>query len=191
MMSPNGSIPPIHVPPGYISQVLEDNTGVRRVVVTPQSPECYPPGYSPALSPTHHLPPYMAHPHFIPNSHTAFYPPLSPGDLNPHQFYQHHLPPIYSEEIIPLFGMNYASREEPYKPQPKKMKDRLERQNSLNSSPSGYKHNISSNSIYNGYVKSQGGGGSSPGTKKTNRGPRSSPRGQEPEQQGEENSHYV
>uniref|UniRef100_A0AAZ3RK36 Fibronectin type-III domain-containing protein n=1 Tax=Oncorhynchus tshawytscha TaxID=74940 RepID=A0AAZ3RK36_ONCTS len=50
MMSPNGSIPPIHVPPGYISQVLEDNTGVRRVVVTPQSPECYPPSYSP-LSP--------------------------------------------------------------------------------------------------------------------------------------------
>ncbi|KAK7904425.1 hypothetical protein WMY93_017032 [Mugilogobius chulae] len=27
MMSPNGSIPPIHVPPGYISQVLEDTTG--------------------------------------------------------------------------------------------------------------------------------------------------------------------
>uniref|UniRef100_A0A3B4ELP8 Fibronectin type-III domain-containing protein n=1 Tax=Pygocentrus nattereri TaxID=42514 RepID=A0A3B4ELP8_PYGNA len=102
MMSPNGSIPPIHVPPGYISQVLEDNTGVRRVVVTPQSPECYPPSYSPALSPTHHLPPYMAHPHFIPNSHTAFYPPLSPGDLNPHQFYQHHLPPIYSEGNVKL-----------------------------------------------------------------------------------------
>uniref|UniRef100_A0AAR2KKP6 Fibronectin type-III domain-containing protein n=1 Tax=Pygocentrus nattereri TaxID=42514 RepID=A0AAR2KKP6_PYGNA len=181
MMSPNGSIPPIHVPPGYISQVLEDNTGVRRVVVTPQSPECYPPSYSPALSPTHHLPPYMAHPHFIPNSHTAFYPPLSPGDLNPHQFYQHHLPPIYSEEIIPLFGMNYASREEPYKPQPKKMKDRLERQNSLNSAPSGYKNNISSSSIYNGYGKSQGGGGSSPGAKKTNRGPRSSPRDQDTE----------
>uniref|UniRef100_A0A669EX49 Fibronectin type III domain containing 3Ba n=1 Tax=Oreochromis niloticus TaxID=8128 RepID=A0A669EX49_ORENI len=76
MMSPNGSIPPIHVPPGYISQVLEDTTGVRRVVVTPQSPECYPPSYSPALSPTHHLPPYLPHPHFIPNSH-SFYPPVS------------------------------------------------------------------------------------------------------------------
>uniref|UniRef100_A0A8C5CC01 Fibronectin type III domain containing 3Ba n=1 Tax=Gadus morhua TaxID=8049 RepID=A0A8C5CC01_GADMO len=95
MMSPNGSIPPIHVPPGYISQVLEDNTGVRRVVVTPQSPECYPPSYSPALSPTHHLPPYLAHhPHFIPNS---FYPPVSPGDLPPHQYYQHHLPPMYGD----------------------------------------------------------------------------------------------
>uniref|UniRef100_A0A667ZUM0 Fibronectin type III domain containing 3Ba n=1 Tax=Myripristis murdjan TaxID=586833 RepID=A0A667ZUM0_9TELE len=88
MMSPNGSIPPIHVPPGYISQVLEDNTGVRRVVVTPQSPECYPPSYSPALSPTHHLPPYLAHPHFIPNSH-SFYPPVSPGELPPHQYYHY------------------------------------------------------------------------------------------------------
>uniref|UniRef100_A0A673BB03 Fibronectin type III domain containing 3Ba n=1 Tax=Sphaeramia orbicularis TaxID=375764 RepID=A0A673BB03_9TELE len=95
MMSPNGSIPPIHVPPGYISQV-EDTTGVRRVVVTPQSPECYPPSYSPALSPTHHLPPYLAHPHFIPNSH-SFYPPVSPGELPPHQYYQHHLPPMYGD----------------------------------------------------------------------------------------------
>uniref|UniRef100_A0A7N8WLE2 Fibronectin type III domain containing 3Ba n=1 Tax=Mastacembelus armatus TaxID=205130 RepID=A0A7N8WLE2_9TELE len=93
MMSPNGSIPPIHVPPGYISQVLEDTTGVRRVVVTPQSPECYPPSYSPALSPTHHMPPYLAHPHFIPNS---FYPPVSPGELPP-QYYQHHLPPMYGD----------------------------------------------------------------------------------------------
>uniref|UniRef100_A0A452TV80 Fibronectin type III domain-containing protein 3B n=1 Tax=Ursus maritimus TaxID=29073 RepID=A0A452TV80_URSMA len=80
MMSPNGSIPPIHVPPGYISQVIEDNTGVRRVVVTPQSPECYPPSYPSAMSPTHHLPPYLTHhPHFIHNSHTAYYPPIIAG----------------------------------------------------------------------------------------------------------------
>lgn len=76
--------------------MLEDTTGVRRVVVTPQSPECYPPSYSPALSPTHHLPPYLPHPHFIPNSH-SFYPPVSPGELPPHQYYQHHLPPMYGD----------------------------------------------------------------------------------------------
>uniref|UniRef100_A0A9J7ZAN9 Fibronectin type III domain containing 3B n=1 Tax=Cyprinus carpio carpio TaxID=630221 RepID=A0A9J7ZAN9_CYPCA len=94
MMSPNGSIPPIHVPPGY---VLEDNTGLRRVVVMPHS-ECYPPSYSPALSPSHHIhPPYLTHPHFIPASHTSYYPPVSPGDVPPHQFYQHRLPPIYPE----------------------------------------------------------------------------------------------
>ncbi|XP_030631935.1 fibronectin type III domain containing 3Ba [Chanos chanos] len=191
MMSPNGSIPPIHVPPGYISQVLEDNTGVRRVVVTPQSPECYPPSYSPAISPTHHLPPYMAHPHFIPNSHTAFYPPVSPGDMPPHQYYQHHLPPMYSEEIIPLYGMNYIGRDDQYKPQPKKVKDRLDRQNRLNSPPSSiYKSNMGCNNMYNGYGKShgsiggsEGSSGGSPGTKKTGRGARSSPRTSEPDLQ--------
>uniref|UniRef100_A0A671Q4F2 Fibronectin type III domain-containing protein 3B-like n=1 Tax=Sinocyclocheilus anshuiensis TaxID=1608454 RepID=A0A671Q4F2_9TELE len=103
MMSPNGSIPPIHVPPGYVSQVLEDNTGVRRVVVTPHS-ECYPPNYSPALSPSHHIhPPYLTHPHFIPASHTSYYPPVSPGDMPPHQFYQHRLPPIYPEGKLHMF----------------------------------------------------------------------------------------
>uniref|UniRef100_A0A8C6PTS7 Fibronectin type III domain containing 3Ba n=1 Tax=Nothobranchius furzeri TaxID=105023 RepID=A0A8C6PTS7_NOTFU len=156
MMSPNGSIPPIHVPPGYISQ---DTTGVRRVVVTPQSPECYPPSYSPALSPTHHLPPYLAHPHFIHNSH-SFYP-VSPGELPPQQYYQHHLPPmlfqffsfeitiffLFFSEIIPVYGMsNYIGREETYgKPQPKKIKEQrqLERQNRLNSPPSTlYKNSL-------------------------------------------------
>uniref|UniRef100_A0A8C7EYN3 Fibronectin type-III domain-containing protein n=1 Tax=Oncorhynchus kisutch TaxID=8019 RepID=A0A8C7EYN3_ONCKI len=149
MMSPNGSIPPIHVPPGYISQVLEDNTGVRRVVVTPQSPECYPPSYSPALSPTHHLPPYLTHPHFIPNSH-SFYPPVSPGDLPPHQYYQHHLPPIYGEGKI--LTPHYVGREESYnKPQPKKMKEQrqLERQNRLNSPPSSLYKSLGSS--HNGY----------------------------------------
>ncbi|XP_036838631.1 fibronectin type III domain-containing protein 3B [Oncorhynchus mykiss] len=193
MMSPNGSIPPIHVPPGYISQVLEDNTGVRRVVVTPQSPECYPPSYSPALSPTHHLPPYLTHPHFIPNSH-SFYPPVSPGDLSPHQYYQHHLPPIYGEEIIPVYGMSsYVGREESYnKPQPKKMKEQrqLERQNRLNSPPSSlYKSLGSSHNGYSGksHVPSLGslgsmGGANSPGGKKPERRQlRSSPRSNEPD----------
>ncbi|XP_015230761.1 PREDICTED: fibronectin type III domain-containing protein 3B isoform X1 [Cyprinodon variegatus] len=197
MMSPNGSIPPIHVPPGYISQVLEDTTGVRRVVVTPQSPECYPPSYSPALSPTHHLPPYLAHPHFIPSSH-SFYPTVSPGELPPHQYYQHHLPPMYSDqvsfllsEMIPVYGMsNYISREETYsKPPPKKIKD-PERQNRLNSPPSTlYKGSLGP--AQNGYSNKShapslgsvgsGGGASSPGGKKPERRPRCSPRNSEPE----------
>uniref|UniRef100_A0AAZ3NNI8 Fibronectin type-III domain-containing protein n=1 Tax=Oncorhynchus tshawytscha TaxID=74940 RepID=A0AAZ3NNI8_ONCTS len=161
MMSPNGSIPPIHVPPGYISQVLEDNTGVRRVVVTPQSPECYPP---------------------------------SPGDLPPHQYYQHHLPPIYGEEIIPVYGMSsYVGREESYnKPPPKKMKEQrqLERQNRLNSPPSSlYKSLGSSHNGYSGksHVPSlvslgSMGGANSPGGKKPERRQlRSSPRSNEPD----------
>uniref|UniRef100_A0AAX7VJ31 Fibronectin type-III domain-containing protein n=1 Tax=Astatotilapia calliptera TaxID=8154 RepID=A0AAX7VJ31_ASTCA len=187
MMSPNGSIPPIHVPPGYISQVLEDTTGVRRVVVTPQSPECYPPSYSPALSPTHHLPPYLPHPHFIPNSH-SFYPPVSPGELPPHQYYQHHLPPMY--EIIPVYGMsNFIGREDTYsKPQPKKLKE--PRQNRVNSPPStpykgsfGPAHNGYSNKSHGPTLGSAGSGGGvgSPGGKKPERRLRSSPRNSEPD----------
>ncbi|XP_048362892.1 fibronectin type III domain-containing protein 3B [Sphaerodactylus townsendi] len=204
MMSPNGSIPPIHVPPGYISQVIEDNTGVRRVVVTPQSPECYPPSYPSAISPTHHLPPYLAHhPHFIHNSHTAFYPPVTgPGDLPPQFFPQHHLPPtIYGEqEIIPLYGMSsYITREDQYnKPHPKKMKDRqIDRQNRLNSPPSSiYKSHLGNcTTVYNGTVKAHngaangggsggggiGGGGGAPTVKKAERRARSSPKSSEPE----------
>ncbi|XP_064188714.1 fibronectin type III domain-containing protein 3B-like [Anguilla rostrata] len=194
MMSLNGSIPPIHVPPGYISQVLEDNTGVLRVVVTPHS-ECYPPSYTPAMSPTHHLPPYLAHPHFIPGT-TAFYPPTSTGELGPHQYYHHRLPHMYGEEIIPLYGMSSCvGREEPYcKPQPKKLKERqLERQNRLNSPPSSiYKSTVTCSALttYNGYGKGHagmgfglgvagGGGGGragSPGVRKMDRRARSSPR---------------
>ncbi|KAI9541065.1 hypothetical protein NQZ68_034826, partial [Dissostichus eleginoides] len=153
MMSPHGSIPPIHVPPGYISQVLEDNTGVRRVVVTPH-----------------------------------------PGDLSPHQYYQHHLPPMYGDpEIIPVYGMsNYIGREETYsKPQPKKIKERqLERQNRLNSPPSplykgslGPAHNGYSNKSHAplAWVIGSGGGLGSPGGKKPERRLRSSPRNSEPD----------
>nr|XP_045017171.1 fibronectin type III domain-containing protein 3B isoform X2 [Jaculus jaculus] len=189
MMSPNGSIPPIHVPPGYISQVIEDSTGVRRVVVTPQSPECYPPSYPSAMSPTHHLPPYLTHhpPHFIQNSHTAYYPPVTlPGDMQPQFFPQHHLPPtIYGEqEIIPLYGMSsYITREDQYtKPPHKKLKDRqIDRQNRLNSPPSTiYKSSCAT--VYNGYGKGHSGGsggggsGGGPGIKKTERRARSSPK---------------
>uniref|UniRef100_A0A6Q2ZDS8 Fibronectin type-III domain-containing protein n=1 Tax=Esox lucius TaxID=8010 RepID=A0A6Q2ZDS8_ESOLU len=186
MMSPNGSIPPIHVPPGYISQVLEDNTGVRRVVVTPQSPECYPPSYSPALSPSHHLPPYLTHPHYIHNSH-SFYPPVSPGDLASHQYFQHHLPPMYGE----VYGMSsYIGREENYnKPQPKKIKEQrqLERQNRLNSPPSSlYKTLAPTHNGGKSHVATPGslgsmGGANSPGGKKPERRQqlRSSPRSTE------------
>ncbi|XP_022536906.2 fibronectin type III domain-containing protein 3B [Astyanax mexicanus] len=194
MMSPNGSIPPIHVPPGYISQVLEDTTGVRRVVVTPHS-ECYPPSYSPAISPTHHLPPpYMTHPHFIPTSHTAYYPPASPGDVPPHQYYQHRLPPIYPEEIIPLYNMStFLGREEYCKPQPKKPKERPTERQSLSrvSTPpsSSYKNGSACNSTPNGYSKNHsgtaatGGGGGSPGNKRTERRARGSPKHTESDQQ--------
>ncbi|XP_075717735.1 fibronectin type III domain-containing protein 3B isoform X2 [Rhinoderma darwinii] len=190
MMSPNGSIPPIHVPPGYISQVIEDSTGVRRVVVTPQSPDCYPPSYPSTISPTHHLPPYLAHhPHFLHNSHNPFYPPINGHGEIPPQFFQHHLPPtIYGEqEIIPLFGMSsYITREDQYcKPQHKKLKQ-IDRQNRLNSPPSTlYKSHLGNcTTMYNGSGKAHngascGGVGSVAGPKKTERRARSSPKSNE------------
>ncbi|EAW78470.1 fibronectin type III domain containing 3B, isoform CRA_a, partial [Homo sapiens] len=55
------------------------------------------------MSPTHHLPPYLTHhPHFIHNSHTAYYPPVTgPGDMPPQFFPQHHLPhTIYGEQVF-------------------------------------------------------------------------------------------
>ncbi|TRY84973.1 hypothetical protein DNTS_007662 [Danionella cerebrum] len=185
MMSPNGSIPPIHVPPGYVSQVLEDNTGVRRVVVTPHS-ECYPPSYSPAISPSHHIhPPYLTHPHFIPASHTSYYPPVSPGDVPAHQFYQHRLPLIYPEEIIPLYNIStFMGHEEYCKPPPKKLKPPVERTSvGQVTSPlsSSYKNSTTGTSttttLTNGYSKSHGSpGGGSPGNKRTERRARGSPK---------------
>uniref|UniRef100_A0A8C7E5G9 Fibronectin type III domain containing 3B n=1 Tax=Naja naja TaxID=35670 RepID=A0A8C7E5G9_NAJNA len=186
MMSPNGSIPPIHVPPGYISQVLEDSTGVRRVVVTPQSPECYPASYPSAISPTHHLPPYLTHhPHFIHNSHTAFYPPVTgPGDIPPQFFPQHHL-------RLPFMESKYN------KPQHKKIKDRqIDRQNRLNSPPAIYKSHPACTTVYNGTLKTQNGaangaggiggisGAGMPVIKKAERRARSSPKTNEQDLHG-------
>ncbi|XP_051971307.1 fibronectin type III domain-containing protein 3B [Xyrauchen texanus] len=186
MMSPNGSIPPIHVPPGYVSQVLEDNTGVWRVVVTPHS-ECYPPSYSPALSPSHHIhPPYLTHPHFIPASHTSYYPHVSHGDVPPHQFYHHRLPPIYPEEIIPLYNVStFMGHEEYSKPPPKKLKQPVDRTGvSQVTSPlsTSYKSTTACTGTSNGYSKSHtspggvGGGGGSPGNKRPDRRARGSPK---------------
>uniref|UniRef100_A0A8C9VIL0 Fibronectin type III domain containing 3B n=1 Tax=Scleropages formosus TaxID=113540 RepID=A0A8C9VIL0_SCLFO len=101
MMSVNGSVPPIYVPPGYISQVLEDGTGFRRVVITPQS-ECYP-RYSHSISPIHSLHPYLGHSNFL-QTWNKFYLPT--GDTPPHHYY-HYCPfPMYREGKIvagPLF----------------------------------------------------------------------------------------
>ncbi|XP_061828359.1 fibronectin type-III domain-containing protein 3A isoform X2 [Nerophis lumbriciformis] len=102
MMSPNGSVPPIYVPPGYISQIIEEN-GVRRVLVLPQQPEFHPGGHSPL-----HHPPPPPHPHlpaFIP--HQAMMPPpphlytsmAGGGDMGSQYISQYHPAHIYSEQV--------------------------------------------------------------------------------------------
>uniref|UniRef100_A0AAR2K0R8 Fibronectin type-III domain-containing protein 3A n=1 Tax=Pygocentrus nattereri TaxID=42514 RepID=A0AAR2K0R8_PYGNA len=95
MMSPNGSVPPIYVPPGYVQQIIEEN-GVRRVLVLPQA-EFHPGGHSPL----HHPPPPPPHAHlqaFIPHPHHPIMPPPhlysgmagSTGDMNAQYISQYH-----------------------------------------------------------------------------------------------------
>uniref|UniRef100_A0A673AM43 Fibronectin type-III domain-containing protein 3A n=1 Tax=Sphaeramia orbicularis TaxID=375764 RepID=A0A673AM43_9TELE len=107
MMSPNGSVPPIYVPPGYVSQIIEEN-GVRRVLVLPQQPEFHPGGHSPLHHPP---PPPHAHlPAFIP--HPAMMPPPphlytgmagGVGDMSSQYISQYHPAHIYSEQGVFFF----------------------------------------------------------------------------------------
>uniref|UniRef100_A0A8C2KGQ9 Fibronectin type-III domain-containing protein 3A n=1 Tax=Cyprinus carpio TaxID=7962 RepID=A0A8C2KGQ9_CYPCA len=111
MMSPNGSVPQIYVPPGYVQQIIEEN-GVRRVLVLPQT-EFHPGGHSPL----HHPPPPPPHAHlqaFIPHPHIMHpHPHLysgmagGTGDMNPQYISQYHPAhtTIYSEQgqnAVPL-----------------------------------------------------------------------------------------
>uniref|UniRef100_A0A8B9J8S3 Fibronectin type-III domain-containing protein 3A n=1 Tax=Astyanax mexicanus TaxID=7994 RepID=A0A8B9J8S3_ASTMX len=110
MMSPNGSVPPIYVPPGYVQQIIEEN-GVRRVLVLPQA-EFHPGGHSPL----HHPPPPPPHAHlqaFIPHPHHPIMPHPShlysgmaggTGDMNPQYISQYHPAHIYSEQGEYIFS---------------------------------------------------------------------------------------
>uniref|UniRef100_A0A8C8A3N0 Fibronectin type-III domain-containing protein 3A n=1 Tax=Oryzias sinensis TaxID=183150 RepID=A0A8C8A3N0_9TELE len=103
MMSPNGSVPPIYVPPGYVSQIIEEN-GVRRVLVLPQQPDFHPGGHSPLHHPP--PPPHAHMPAFIP--HPAMMPPPphlytsmagGVGDLSSQYISQYHPAHIFSEQV--------------------------------------------------------------------------------------------
>uniref|UniRef100_A0A7N9AX27 Fibronectin type-III domain-containing protein 3A n=1 Tax=Mastacembelus armatus TaxID=205130 RepID=A0A7N9AX27_9TELE len=119
MMSPNGSVPPIYVPPGYVSQIIEEN-GVRRVLVLPQQPEFHPGGHSPLHHPP---PPPHAHlPAFIP--HPAMMPPPphlytgmagGVGDMSSQYISQYHPSHIYSEqgELEPALSDSHSQHGRP------------------------------------------------------------------------------
>ncbi|XP_036380108.1 fibronectin type-III domain-containing protein 3A-like isoform X1 [Megalops cyprinoides] len=94
MMSPNGSVPPIYVPPGYVSQIIEEN-GVRRVLVLPQ-PEYHPGSHSPlhpAAPPPHaHLSAFIPHPAMMPPPPHHMYSPVpgGAGDMSSQYIPQYH-----------------------------------------------------------------------------------------------------
>ncbi|XP_023672257.1 fibronectin type-III domain-containing protein 3A-like isoform X1 [Paramormyrops kingsleyae] len=102
MVSPNGTMPPIFVPPGYMSQVVEEN-GMRKVVVLPHAAEFHPSMPLPPL----HVPQYL-HPHpAMLHQH-----PIYPREMPPH--FVHQLPPpqMYSEPDVPCHGVSLPPRDE-------------------------------------------------------------------------------
>lgn len=96
MMSPNGSVPPIYVPPGYVSQIIEEN-GVRRVLVLPQQPEFHPVGHSTLHHA--HLPAFIPHPAMMPHLYTGMAGGV--GDMSAQYISQYHPAHIYSEQVSP------------------------------------------------------------------------------------------
>ncbi|XP_072126583.1 fibronectin type-III domain-containing protein 3A-like isoform X4 [Mobula birostris] len=101
MMSPNGSMPPIYVPAGYVSQVIEEN-GVRRVVVLPHSAEFHPSNHPSMHTSPSHMPQYMHHhPALIP--HPQVYAGVTGmGDIP--QFIPHQSPPshVFADQDLDL-----------------------------------------------------------------------------------------
>ncbi|KAK3535479.1 hypothetical protein QTP70_016899 [Hemibagrus guttatus] len=113
MVSPNGTVPPIFVPPGYISQVVEEN-GMWKVLVLPHTMEFHPslphvPPHLPLYTPPQ--PAMLHHPHFYPT------------ELSPH--YIHQLPalPVYTEQDMMCHSVSMPIREE----RAVKMQEQLQR----------------------------------------------------------------
>ncbi|KAM8954041.1 fibronectin type-III domain-containing protein 3A-like [Pelodytes ibericus] len=164
MMSPNGSMPPIFVPPGYVSQVVEEN-GVRKVLVLPHSADFHQ-AMHPQLSHIahfmHHHPALLPHP-----AHPVYSPVPGTGEMQPQFMHQHPPPPphIFQEQDQRTHGRtNFIQRDERTMkvPEPvrKRLKDRQitgHNNNKLNSPPSSpHKAHLPVNAnLQNGYSKGQ------------------------------------
>ncbi|XP_053574653.1 LOW QUALITY PROTEIN: fibronectin type-III domain-containing protein 3A-like [Bombina bombina] len=165
MVSPNGSMPPIFVPPGYVSQVVEEN-GVRKVLVLPHSTE-----FHPSMHPPPHVTHYMHHHHhhhpalLAHPPHPVYSPVPGTGEMPPQYIHQHPPPPQHifqDQEARPLARTNFIRDERTTKMQEqlrKRLKDRQisGHSNKMNSPPpSPHKAHISANAhIQNGYSKGQ------------------------------------
>uniref|UniRef100_A0A8C6YGD4 Fibronectin type-III domain-containing protein n=1 Tax=Naja naja TaxID=35670 RepID=A0A8C6YGD4_NAJNA len=155
MMSPNGSVPPIFVPPGYVSQVVEEN-GVRKVIVMPHSTEFHPSMHPPPPHVPHYIHP---HPALLPHPPHPVYPPVpGTGEIPPQFIHQHPPPPsphLYQDQDERTLKMQEHLK--------KRLKDRQatgHTNNKANSPPSSpHKANSSSSgtNVQNGYGKGQSG----------------------------------
>uniref|UniRef100_V9K7K8 Fibronectin type-III domain-containing protein 3a n=2 Tax=Callorhinchus milii TaxID=7868 RepID=V9K7K8_CALMI len=166
MMSPNGSMPPIYVPPGYISQVIEEN-GVRRVVVLPHSREFHPGSHPSMHPPPPHVSHYMHHhPGLIAHPHPVYSPVTGTGDMSPQFMPQHTpLPHVFADQDArsPHGRLNVNHRDERtikvHERLQKRLKDRQvggpkDKPNSPPSSPHK-SHSNSPTNVQNGYGKGQ------------------------------------
>ncbi|XP_010130943.1 PREDICTED: fibronectin type-III domain-containing protein 3a-like, partial [Buceros rhinoceros silvestris] len=173
MMSPNGSVPTIYVPPGYAPQVIEDN-GVRRVVVVPQAPEFHPGGHAVIHRPPHPpLPGFLPLPAMIPPPPRHIYSPVTgAGDMATQYIPQYHTSQVYGDlDTLPAHGRSNFRDErssKTYERLQKKLKDRHGTQkDKLNSPPSSPQKCPSPTNEYNGLAKGQDAAGISTGSTKS------------------------
>ncbi|DAA12987.1 TPA: fibronectin type III domain containing 3C1-like [Bos taurus] len=77
LMSPSGTLPPIYLPPGYMSQVVEEN-GIRKIIIVPQTIDYYTTMSAPIQVP-HFIAPTFMYPQatqlIYPTSQGEFLPP--------------------------------------------------------------------------------------------------------------------
>ncbi|XP_029458721.1 LOW QUALITY PROTEIN: fibronectin type-III domain-containing protein 3A [Rhinatrema bivittatum] len=160
MMSPNGSVPPIYVPPGYAPQVIEDN-GVRRVVVVPQPPEFHPGSHTVMHRPPPPLPGFIPLPTMMPPPPRHIYSPVTgAGDMATQYTPQYHTSQVYGDlDALSPHGRSSFRDErssKTYERLQKKLKDRHGIQkDKLSSPPSSPQKCHSPTNEHNGLVKGQ------------------------------------
>uniref|UniRef100_A0A6I8NQU9 Fibronectin type-III domain-containing protein 3A n=1 Tax=Ornithorhynchus anatinus TaxID=9258 RepID=A0A6I8NQU9_ORNAN len=176
MMSPNGSVPPIYVPPGYAPQVIEDN-GVRRVVVVPQAPEFHPGSHAVIHRPPHPpLPGFIPLPAMMPPPPRHIYPPVTgAGDMATQYIPQYHTSQVYGDmDALSTHGRSNFRDErssKTYERLQKKLKDRQGTQkDKLSSPPPSPQKCPSPTSEPNGLLKGQNASGASTGSTKNKTG---------------------
>ncbi|KAJ8254884.1 hypothetical protein GJAV_G00198440 [Gymnothorax javanicus] len=142
MVSPNGTMPPIFVPPGYMSQVVEEN-GMRKVVVLPHTAEFHP---SMPLPP-HHVPQYLPpHPAMLHHHH------IYPGEIPAHFIPQLPPPQVYGEqEVVVCHSASLPPRDE----RAAKMQEQLRRRakDRQLSTASAYSPPLPPAALHNGHSK--------------------------------------
>ncbi|XP_020920984.1 fibronectin type-III domain-containing protein 3A isoform X1 [Sus scrofa] len=176
MMSPNGSVPPIYVPPGYAPQVIEDN-GVRRVVVVPQAPEFHPGGHTVIhRSPHPPLPGFIPVPTMMPPPPRHMYSPVTgAGDMATQYMPQYQSSQVYGDVDAHSTHGRSNFRDErsskTYERLQKKLKDRQGTQkDKMSSPPSSPQKCPSPVNEHNGLIKGQNASGVNTGSAKNKSG---------------------